>query len=90
MNLHAAQQFANDKLRADGFLFLNDVFDELGIRKTSLGQKSGWIYNPDGNGEGDNYITFRYKEVTRKAENGEYENAIILDFNVDGIIIDKI
>jgi hypothetical protein len=90
MNLHAAQQYANDKLRAEGFLFLNDIYDELGIKKTSLGQKVGWIYTPGGSEEGDNYVAFRYKEVMREVDNGKYEKAILLDFNVDGPIIDKI
>jgi uncharacterized protein (DUF1684 family) len=89
MNLHATQQYANDKLHADGFLFLNDIYYELGIKKTSLGQKVGWIYDPN-NSEGDNYVAFRYKEVTREGKDGKFENAILLDFNVDGPIIDKI
>jgi hypothetical protein len=89
MNLHSAEQYANDKCRVEGFIFLNDIYDSLGIKKTSMGQKVGWIYDPENN-EGDNYVDFRYKIVNRETEDGMYEKAILLDFNVDGVIIDKI
>jgi hypothetical protein len=89
MTLKAAQQYANDKLRADGFLFLSDVFDELGIRRTKLSQTVGWIYKPE-NADGDNYVDFRVLETNRETEDGGYEKAFLLDFNVDGPILDLI
>ena len=57
MFLRAQQNFANDKLKAQGYLFLNDVYDMLGIPRTKAGQIVGWRYNPD-HGVGDNYIDF--------------------------------
>jgi hypothetical protein len=86
--LKAQQQYANDKLRANGYLYLNDVYDMLGIPRSKAGQIVGWVYNPE-NPNGDNYVDFGiynvYKEKARDFVNG-YEEAILLDFNVDGNI----
>ena len=103
MFLLAQQQYANDKLRADGFLFLNDVLDMLGIPKTKAGQIVGWVYNAK-NPNGDNYIDFGIFETYRRDEEAyvkdvamgdrtvnnkeKYERVVILDFNVDGNILD--
>lgn len=91
MFLRAQQQFANDKLIAQGYLFLNDVYDMLGIPKSKAGQIVGWIYNPD-NPEGDNYVDFGIYDVSKPNAidfvNG-YERTILLDFNVDGNIWDR-
>ena len=91
MFLKAQQQYANDKLVAQGYLFLNDVYDMLGIPRSKAGQVVGWVYNPD-NQEGDNYIDFGIfdvsKENSRDFVNG-YESTILLDFNVDGNIWQK-
>lgn len=87
MFLRGQQQFANDKLRADGFLFLSDVFDMLGIQRTKLSQTVGWIYDPE-NQHGDGFIDFEILETNRETEDGSYEPAILLNFNVDGPILD--
>lgn len=88
MFLRAQQQFANDKLMANGRLFLNEVYDMLGIPRTKAGQVVGWIYDPE-NPNIDNYVDFGIyqgsKEATRNFVNG-YERTILLDFNVDGNI----
>lgn len=86
MFLKSQQQYANDKLIADGFLFLNDVYKELGIPPSKEGQIVGWIYNLE-NPTGDNFVDFGIydvnKENARDFVNG-YEQTILLDFNVDG------
>lgn len=92
--LKSVQNYMNDKLRANGHVFLNEVYKELGFEDTKAGQVVGWIYDPD-NTTGDNYIDFGihdiYKCSNSVAErktafiNG-YERSIILDFNVDGNI----
>ena len=91
MFLRAQQQYANDKLVAQGYLFLNDVYDMLGIPKTKAGQIVGWIYNPE-NPDGDNYVDFGMYDVNKPNAvdfvNG-YERTILLDFNVDGNIWDR-
>lgn len=90
--LKAEQAYANDKLKVDGYLFLNDVYERLGIPETSIGQLVGWIYNED-NPVGDNFVDFGIynteREVVRNFVNG-YEPVILLDFNVDGAVWDLI
>lgn len=90
-NLHFllnVQKWANDKLQKKGYLFLNEVYEALGLKESKAGQVVGWIYNED-NPIGDNYIDFGIHELHRKPNrdfvNG-YEPTILLDFNVDGNI----
>ena len=91
MFLKRQQAYANDKLKANGYLFLNEVYDMLGIPKSKAGQVVGWIYDPE-NGSGDNYVDFGIYNVNCEAArdfvNG-YERTILLDFNVDGNIWEK-
>ena len=86
MFLRAQQQYANDLLKAKGRLFLNEVYDMLGLERTKAGQVVGWVYNPE-NPTGDNFVDFGIydmsKERVRAFVNG-YEPSILLDFNVDG------
>jgi hypothetical protein len=94
MFLKAEQNYANDRLKARGYLFLNEVYERLGIPPTKAGQIVGWIYDPNNpNHNGDNYVDFGlyniHKEKTRDFVNG-YEEVILLDFNVDGPILDRI
>ncbi len=89
--LRGQQNLANDKLKAQGYLFLNDVYDMLDIPRSKAGQVVGWVYDPD-NTEIDNYVDFGiyelHRERNRSFVNG-YERCILLDFNVDGNIWDK-
>ena len=86
MFLKSQQQYANDLLKSRGRLFLNEVYDMLGIDRTKAGQVVGWVYNND-NPSGDNFVDFGIydmsKERVRAFVNG-YETNILLDFNVDG------
>ena len=87
MFLKKAESFANDKLRINGYLFLNEVYEMLGIPKTKAGQVVGWVYD-ENNPVGDNYVDFGlYKDNLSYSDfvNG-YDPAILLDFNVDGNI----
>lgn len=90
--LKAQQRFANEHLIRHGHMFLNEVYDMLGIPRTKAGQRVGWIYDPEKNVEGDNYIDFGIYSVDRAQArdfvNG-YESVIIIDPNVDGIISEK-
>ena len=90
MFLKSQQQYANDLLRARGRLFLNEVYDMLGIERTKAGQVVGWTYNMK-NPTGDNFVDFGIydmsKERVRAFVNG-YETNILLDFNVDGNVWD--
>lgn len=90
--LKCQQSFATEKLQSQGYLFLNDVYDMLGIPRTKAGQVVGWIYD-EKNPIGDNYVDFGiyniHNEKNRDFVNG-YEKTILLDFNVDGPILDLI
>ena len=90
MYLKHQQNYANDLLRSKGHLFLNEVYDMLGIPRSKAGQVVGWVYD-EKNPVGDNYVDFGifdiYKEGSRDFVNG-YERTILLDFNVDGNILD--
>lgn len=91
MFLRRQQDYANERLQSKGYLFLNEVYDMLGIPKTAAGQVVGWIYN-EKNPTGANYVDFGiydiYNEKARDFVNG-YEKSILLDFNVDGYILDE-
>ena len=92
MFLRQQQNWANEKLKSQGYLFLNDVYAMLGIPKTKAGQIVGWVYD-EGNKFADNYVDFGiydlYNEQARDFVNGR-EKSILLDFNVDGNILDMI
>ena len=87
------QNYANEKLQKQGYLFLNDVYDMLGIPKTKAGQIVGWIYDEAHPDIYDNFVDFGiydlYNERARDFVNGR-EKSILLDFNVDGNILDLI
>ena len=88
MFLKSQQKYANDLLKAQGYLFLNDVYKALGIDQTKAGQVVGWIYDPE-NPNGDNYVDFGiydYDDDRKRAFVNGYEKNILLDFNVDGNI----
>lgn len=82
------QNYMNEMLRARGHVFLNEVYDRLGLERTSAGAVVGWVWQ----GNGDNYIDFGIwddegKMVPRLSR---HEPAVWLDFNVDGLVYDKI
>ena len=90
MFLKSQQQYANDLLKSRGRLFLNEVYDMLGMERTKAGQVVGWVYDEE-NPIGDNFVDFGIydmsKERVRAFVNG-YEPNILLDFNVDGNVWD--
>lgn len=87
--LTAQERFANDLLHTRGHVFLNEVYDSLGIKHSTEGAVVGWVKK----GDGDSYIDFGIfdgsKKPNRAFVNG-YERTILLDFNVDGVIYDLI
>lgn len=86
------QNYANELLQRKGHLFLNEVYDMLGIPRTKAGQIVGWVYD-EKNKRGDNFVDFGIydmnREKVRDFVNG-YERTILLDFNVDGDILNLI
>lgn len=87
--LKQLERYANECLQARGHLFLNEVYDMLDIPRTRAGSVVGWIL-----GDGyQNYVSFGIYDINDEAKrrfvNG-LEERILLDFNVDGMIYDKI
>lgn len=91
MFIHACEQQANAKLREQGHLFLNEVYDMLGIEPTKIGQVVGWVL-----GNGDDFVDFGlFDENGIPRPTNMYfidgsEPSVWLDFNVDGVIYDLI
>jgi Family of unknown function (DUF6353) len=89
--LKCQQNYANDLLRSRGHVFLNEVYDMLGLSRSKAGAVVGWVLSK--NGETDNFVNFGVfdgkEQIARDFVNGR-EGAILLDFNVDGVIYDKI
>ena len=87
--LRQLERYANEMLQARGHVFLNEVYDMLDIPRSQAGTVVGWILGEDN----QNYISFGLydmdDEAKRRFVNG-YEENILLDFNVDGMIYDKI
>ena len=85
--LKAQQNYANDLLKVKKRVFLNEVYEMLGLPKTKAGQIVGWYYDEEGN-SGDNYIDFGIYASSQNYSDFMYDDneAILLDFNVDGNI----
>ena len=82
--LRVKERYANDILKARKYMFLNDVYELLGLPRTAIGQVVGWIYDEK------EVISFGvYTELNVDFLNG-YRRTPLLDFNVDGVILDKI
>lgn len=89
MFLRQTEVYATEKLKAQGYLFLNDVYEMLGIPKIKAGQFVGWIYDEE-NPVGDNYVDFGIYKLGNKDFVNGFERSILLDFNVDGNILEKL
>lgn len=92
--LRNVQGWCNDRLRTRGHVFLNDVFDDLGMERTRAGSQVGWVHgkNPDGT---DKYVDFGVWSDDALDKFHDFatgrEDCILLDFNVDpGFINNKI
>lgn len=80
------QTFANDRLQRMGHVFLNEIYDALGFDRTEEGSVVGWLLN----GDGDNYIDFSTYLSSGELFVDDMTAHILLDFNVDGLIYNKI
>lgn len=85
MFLRAQQDWANDRLRAYGHIFLNEVYDGLGLERSQAGQMVGWKLDGNGDGFVDYGLYAIGDECNRAFVNG-IEHTVLLDFNVDGPI----
>lgn len=80
----------NQKLKAEGRVFLNDVYEALGFEYLPIGQFVGWVAD-DIEGCKDGFIDFGIdyayikEEIARAMDEGRApEPAIWLEFNCDG------
>ena len=90
--LRAQENYADNLLKARGYLFLNEVLDSLGMKPTKEGQTIGWVCDED-NPTGANYVDFGIHDVYREGVNdflSGKEKSILLSFNVDGYILDQL
>ena len=89
MFLKRQEDYLTDKLRLRGHLFLNEVYDALGMQRTVAGNNAGWIYD-EKNPTGDNYVDLGLYNLddisTRRFVNG-LEACVWIDPNVDGDIL---
>lgn len=90
--LLSQQAYANQLLEAKGYVFLNEVYDLLCLPRSQAGNVVGWKYDKDSNGKGDNHISFGIHRDAQNYSDFIYndEEAILLDFNVDGVILDEL
>lgn len=79
MFLNAQQSYLNDIMQIRGHLFLNEVYDALGLPRSAAGQIVGWT--PNG---GDGYVNFRTTEVETVDAKGRRISRFIIDPNVQG------
>lgn len=87
--IQCQQNYANDLLRSRGHVFLNDVYDMLGLQRSKAGAIVGWLNDSDGDGFIDFGVFSHDEWMGQQFVNGN-EDAVLLDFNVDGPIWDKI
>ena len=83
--LRTQERHCNDILKYRGHIFLNEVFDILGLPRTKLGQIVGWYYNENSPKENVPVI-FDVFEGTD--DEGDYSATIT--FHVQGEILSKI
>lgn len=87
--LQSQERFANEKLRWQGHLFLNEVLDSLGLQRTPIGALVGWKYKHDPKKNNDGYVSFDIMNLYNEPNGRELRNKdprFLLDFNVDGEI----
>ncbi|MFU8786311.1 MAG: DUF6353 family protein [Candidatus Izemoplasmataceae bacterium] len=92
------QKYLNQRLQTNGALFLYEVYNDIGIDISTLGEDKvkasrtlGWIYDPSDDTR-DSYVSFglfdqngnRNEYATSVLRNNDQE--IFLEFNVDGDI----
>ena len=87
--LKAQQAYFTTRLNSTGHVFLNEVYDALGLERTKEGAIVGWVL-----GHGDDYVDFGFMDEDRTAQYVDFmtgrEGCLLLDFNVAGTMYDKI
>jgi Family of unknown function (DUF6353) len=84
--IQCQQTYANHLLQSRGHVFLNEVYDALGFDRTQAGAVVGWVRD----GDGDGFIDFGLFDITNMQFIDGNADGCLLDFNVDGVVYDKI
>ena len=58
--LKSVEKYCTNLLHIRGHLFLNEVYDALGMSHTETGALCGWLYNSN---DGDNFVSFNIDEA---------------------------
>lgn len=85
--LRGLEMMYTDKLYSKGFVFLNEIYSDLGLEPTTAGACLGWL-KKDGT-ERIDFGLYNGSEGSKSFINGR-DNFVLLTFNHHGIIIDKI
>lgn len=86
--LLTAQNYMNDKFHRDGYLFLNEVLNYIGLEPTAAGQVVGWF-----RGAGDDDVDFGFLDTYIQdmcLDSDLVTKNIHLNFNCDGIMYDML
>lgn len=91
LTLRAKQAELNKRLQIRGYLFLNEAYEFLGIAPIREGQYLGWRYDPE-DPTLHNCVDFGLYDchdiLKCNFVNG-FEDTVIIDFNIDGNIVDR-
>ena len=90
MFLRSAENYLNDLLNGRGHVFMNEALDALGLQRTKEGAVVGWIKGRGGDDYVDLGFSEYYTDEYSDAQSEGYLQNIHLNFNVDGLIWDKI
>lgn len=91
MTLGMKEDFLNKRLQVRGYLFLNEAYEYLGIPPIREGQYLGWYYDPS-NPNLHNCVDFGIydcHDILKCDFVNGFEDTILLDFNIDGNIVDR-
>ncbi len=90
------EQWANNRLVTRGYVYLNEVYEKLGVPESEAGHHLGWVYkdhSKDDLQKHHNRIVISFVgadgQPATDFENG-IEPSVLLDFNVDGYIDNQI
>jgi len=89
MFFKSRRNYLNDRLTIGEPVTLNEAYEALGFKRTKAGMVCGWMPKKNVNADGDGYVDFKIHEVCLPNEDGTYDMAYAIDFNVDGCIYDK-
>lgn len=91
LTLQIKQDFLNKRLQARGYLFLNEVYEYLGIPPIREGQYLGWYYDPSDESLQNcvDFGIFDCHDIKKCQFINGVEDTVIVDFNIDGNIVDR-